>query len=153
MKFFKHLILFLIINFGALGIGYWLMADGPQGLWYTQLHKAPWSPEDWVFGVAWTSIMILFSVYMAFLYLKRPTDKILTLFIAQFFLNVSWNYVFFNLHLIDLSLIIIMLLTLVVSAFFFTYIRDLKGKSILIIPYLIWLSIATSLNLYIYLYN
>lgn len=153
MKFTKAFIIFLVINFGALGIGSWLMAEGPQGDWYQQLKKAPWTPEGWVFGAAWTTIMICFSVYMAFLYLKRPTSKVLQLFAIQFVLNIGWNFMFFNQKLIAAGLANIILLTIIVAAFFITYFKDLKGKSILILPYLIWLCIATSLNLYIQLYN
>jgi tryptophan-rich sensory protein len=97
--------------------------------------------------------MVLFSLYMAFLYLKRPTTKIATLFIIQFVLNISWNFLFFNQKLTDIALLYIILLTIIVSALFLTYIKDLKGKSLLILPYFIWLCIATSLNLYISLYN
>ena len=153
MKFLKPFIVFLIINFGALGFGTWLMAEGPRGDWYTHLEKAPWTPDGWVFGAAWTTIMICFSAYMAFLYLVRFTNKVRTLFVIQFVLNVSWNLLFFNQKLIDLALIDIVLLTIIVTAFLFTYAKDLKGKSILILPYVIWLCIATSLNLYISLYN
>ncbi|WCO00548.1 TspO/MBR family protein [Psychroserpens ponticola] len=153
MKFFKPFIIFLIINFSALGIGSLFMANGPKGDWYMQLEKAPWTPEGWVFGAAWTIIMICFSIYMAFLYLKRFTKKVITLFIIQFILNISWNLLFFNLKLVDLALVNIILLTLIVIAFLITYAKDLKGKSLLILPYAIWLCIATSLNLYISLYN
>ena len=153
MKFFKSFIVFLIINFGALGIGSLLMANGPKSDWYLQLNKAPWTPDGWVFGTAWTSIMICFSIYMTFLYLKRPTQKVIALFIVQFILNVSWNFLFFNQKLIDVALVNIVLLTVLVCALFITYFKDIKGKSILILPYFIWLCIATSLNLYIFLYN
>ncbi|WP_460218532.1 TspO/MBR family protein [Psychroserpens sp. MEBiC05023] len=153
MKFVKPFIVFLILNFGALGIGSWFMANGPQGNWYQQLEKAPWTPDGWVFGAAWTTIMICFSAYMAFLYTKQPTKKVLLLFCFQFIMNVGWNIVFFNQKLIDLGLITIVSLTIIVAAILMTYYKDLKGKSILILPYLIWLCIATSLNLYISLYN
>lgn len=153
MKFFKTFIIFLIFNFGALGIGNLLMTDGPQGAWYVLLKKAPWTPDGWVFGAAWTTIMICFSAYMAFLYLNRPTNKVMFLFGIQFILNIAWNFLFFNQKLIDVALANLMLLTIIVTAFFFTYIRDLKGKSILILPYISWLCIAISLNLYIFLYN
>lgn len=153
MKLLKSLIVFLIINFGALGIGTWLMAEGPQSDWYLQLEKAPWTPDGWVFGVAWTTIMICFSVYMAFLFVKGFTRKVQILFIIQFILNVSWNLLFFNQKLIDLALLNITLLTIIVIALLITYFKSLKAKSILIMPYVIWLCIATSLNLYIALYN
>lgn len=129
------------------------MADGPQGQWYQSLSKAPWTPDGWVFGVAWTTIMICFSIYMAFLYSIRPTSKVKLLFTIQFLLNVGWNFIFFNQKLTILGLITIILLTIIVAAFLLTYLKDLKVKSALILPYLIWLCIATSLNLYIVLYN
>lgn len=153
MKFLKPFIIFLIINFGALAIGSLLMNNGPQGDWYMQLNKAPWTPDGWVFGVAWTTIMICFSLYMTYLYLERFTQKTQLLFIIQFVLNVSWNLVFFNLKFIDIALVNIVSLTIIVTAFLLTYFKDLKMKSLLILPYVIWLCIATSLNLYISIYN
>ncbi|WP_435413008.1 TspO/MBR family protein [Psychroserpens mesophilus] len=153
MKFLKPFFVFLLLNFGALGIGSFFMAEGPQGDWYLQLDKAPWTPDGWVFGVAWTSIMICFSIYMVSLYLKRFTKKVRILFLIQFILNISWNFLFFNQKHIDLALVNITLLTFIVAVFLFTYLKDLKIKSIFILPYLIWLCIATSLNLYISIYN
>lgn len=153
MKFIKPLLIFLVLNFGALGIGALFMAEGPQGDWYLQLQKAPWTPDGWVFGAAWTFIMICFSIFMTFLYLERFTIKVQVLFVMQFILNVSWNYLFFNQKLIDIALINIMLLTFIVSIFLITYMKDLREKSLLIAPYLIWLCIAASLNLYISINN
>lgn len=153
MKFFKTLIVFLIINFGALGIGSFLMENGPKSDWYTQLNQAPWTPDGWIFGVAWTTIMICFSIYMTYLYLDVSSHKVKILFFIQVILNVSWNFVFFNQHFITAGLVNIVLLTIIVFAFFFTYLNDLKAKSALILPYAIWLCIATSLNLYIVVYN
>jgi tryptophan-rich sensory protein len=153
MKFWKAFIVFLILNFAALGLGTWLMGDGAQSQWYLDLNKAPWTPPGWVFGAAWTSIMLLFSIYMAFLINARTTKKVIILFFVQFLLNISWNLVFFNQQLIAIGLAVITALTLIVAAFFVTYLNDLKWKSLLILPYLIWLGIATSLNLYVFIYN
>ncbi len=153
MKFLKPLIVFLIINFGALAIGTWLMQNGPQNDWYLDLNKAPWTPDGWVFGAAWFSIMVCFSIYMTFIYLEDFHKKTIALFIIQFILNVAWNLWFFNLKLINIGLLNIVLLTIVVFIFLFTYYKLLKWKSVLILPYAIWLCIATSLNLYIFLYN
>ena len=153
MKAFKTFLVFLIINFGALGVGGWLMNNGPQTLWYLDLNKAPWTPPGWVFGAAWTSIMLCFSIYMTVLYLSQNTTKLKILFIIQVVLNVIWNYIFFNQHLISIGLMVISLLTLLILYFLIEYRNQLKAKSILILPYFIWLCIATSLNLYVVLYN
>ena len=62
MKFAGTLILFLVLNFGALGIGTILMDNGPQSLWYT-FNQAPWTPMGWVFGAAWTCYDFLFCIF------------------------------------------------------------------------------------------
>jgi tryptophan-rich sensory protein len=153
MKLLKYIIIFLLINFGALAIGSWLMENGPQTNWYITLNKAPWTPPGWVFGVAWTTIMVCFSIYMGYLFQNNTSKKVISLFTIQFILNVIWNYIFFNQHMIGFGLIVIMLLTAVVSVFLFDYKNVLKTKSLLILPYFIWLCIATSLNMYILIHN
>ena len=129
------------------------MDDGPQTEWYQNLNQAPWTPPGWVFGVAWTTIMLCFSIYMAYLYKAKPNTKLKILFLIQLVLNIIWNYIFFNQHLISIGLICIFLLTLVIGKFLIDYKDELKAKSLLVLPYFIWLCIATSLNAYILIYN
>jgi len=149
----KYLILFLFINFGGLALGSWLMNNGPNTDWYLNLTKAPWTPPGWVFGAAWTSIMIFFSIYLTFLFTKNYNQKKLFLFSIQFLLNVSWNYLFFNKHEIFTAFISIILLTALIFFLFFHYYKAHKKVSFLLLPYMIWLCIATSLNLYILIHN
>ena len=149
----KYLILFLLINFGGLAFGSWLMNNGPKTDWYLNLTKAPWTPPGWVFGAARTSIMICFSIYLIFLFTKDYNQKKLFLFSIQFILNVSWNYLFFNKHEVFIAFISIVLLTALIFFLFFHYYKALKKVSYLLLPYMIWLCIATSLNLYILIHN
>ena len=144
---------FLVLNFSALGIGNLLMNNGPTSNWYMELNKAPWTPPGWFFGVAWTTIMICFSIYMSFLIVQKPNSYVLSLFIIQFLLNIFWNYAFFNQHLVGLGLLIILLLTLVVGYFLITYTSQLSQISLLIVPYFVWLIVASSLNAYVYFNN
>lgn len=149
----KYLILFLVINFGGLAVGSWLMNEGPTSFWYNNLSKAPWTPPGWVFGAAWTTIMICFSIYLMYLFTKSYSDKKLSLYIIQVIFNVSWNYIFFNQHQVLLAQIVITLLTALIFYFFFTFFKEQKSKSYLLMPYMVWLCIATSLNLYILVNN
>ena len=130
----KYLILFLFINFGGLALGSWLMNNGPNTDWYLNLTKAPWTPPGWVFGAAWTSIMICFSIYLIFLFTKNYNQKKLLLFGIQFILNVSWNYLFFNKHEIFISLISITLLTALIFFLFFHYYTALQKSQLLASP-------------------
>ncbi|QTD38535.1 tryptophan-rich sensory protein [Polaribacter batillariae] len=153
MKQLKLTILFLIINFGGLAIGNWLMENGPMTDWYLNLNKAPWTPPGWVFGVAWTLIMICFSIYLGKLFSEENTQKTKLVFLFQFILNVSWNYIFFNQHLVLFGLITITLLTSLLFYYFFKLSAKVKNYKYLLLPYMIWLCIATSLNLYVFIHN
>jgi len=153
MKFYIRLVVFLIINLGALAIGAYLMDNGPRTTWYLSLEKAPWTPPGWVFGAAWTTIMICFSVYMAKLIEVKYTKTVLALFTIQFILNVSWNYIFFNQHMIALGMINIILLLTLVGIIAFNYKSEVKLYTLFIIPYILWLIVASSLNGYILFHN
>jgi benzodiazapine receptor len=153
MKIFKLIFFYLIVNFSALVIGIWLMNNGSTSDWYISLVRAPWEPDGWVFGFAWTFLMICFAVYLAKLSTLTNSRKIIAAVLVQYFLNIIWNYLFFNQHDIILGLIDISLLTFVVTFILFKNLPTMKYYSILILPYFIWLLIATSLNLYIAIYN
>jgi tryptophan-rich sensory protein len=153
MKLSKLILLFLVLNFGGLAIGNWLMENGPMTDWYVNLNKAPWTPPGWVFGAAWTLIMICFSIYLGKLFNEENTQKTKIIFLIQFILNVSWNYIFFNQHLILFGFITITLLTALLFIYFFKLSHKLGNYKYLLLPYIIWLCIATSLNLYILVHN
>lgn len=149
-----RLIIFLVLNFGALALGSYFTGKGVPSEWYAELNKAPWTPPGWAFGAAWTTIMICFSIYMAYLWpLEDNKSFLIGIFVVQWLLNISWNPVFFYYHNILGGLLIIAALTILVEYFLFHYWSDLKWKSVLILPYCIWLLIATSLNAYIVLKN
>ena len=148
-----RILLFLIINFGGLFIGGLFTGEGVPSDWYQNLNKAPWTPPGWVFGAAWTTIMICFSVYMAILWKKITLKKLLYIFIAEFILNVIWNPLFFHFKWINIALLSISLLTILIIYMAVSLRTEMRYKTLLIFPYLIWLTIATSLNGYIVLYN
>ena len=149
-----RIIVFLILNFAALGIGGMFTGSGVSSDWYMSLSKAPWTPPGWVFGAAWTSIMICLAFYMAYLWPSVQNKKFLIgLFALQWILNVAWNPVFFHFHSTAWALLVIVSLTVLVAYFLVNYYPVLKIKSALILPYLIWLIIASSLNAYILFKN
>ncbi len=130
------------------------MGDGPNSDWYKSLAIAPWTPPGWVFGVAWITIMVCFTFYMAQLWEVMDKSKSVVYFFGlQWVLNVIWNPVFFHFHQIFLGLIVIVFLSGLVIYFLFGFWSQLKLKSLWVLPYALWLLIATSLNAYILLNN
>ena len=154
MKKIVYFILFLILNFGSLALGSWLMNGESTGTWYANLNKAPWTPPGWVFGVAWSTIMFCFSWYLTELFSNRASKFLWLLYTFQVVLNVSWNWIFFNQHFISVGFFTILILTMVLLYYFITFRNDkLKYAKYLLVPYIIWLCIATSLNGYIFFNN
>ena len=143
-----------MLNFAALGLGGLFTGGGVASDWYAELDKAPWTPPGWVFGFAWTTIMVCFAFYMAALFKKEQHKKtVVLLFGVQWILNVSWNPAFFYFQNALVGMVIIVGLTSLVAFLFFKFLNPLKGWSLLIAPYLLWLLIATSLNGYILFNN
>ena len=141
--------LFFILNFGALALGSLLMGSSPvENEWYVQLNKAPWTPPGWVFGAAWTTIMLLFTIYLTIQEKGKLNNRwFLALFTLQFLTNVLWNPIFFHFHWTFLGMIVMLLL--IVSLVLMLYYFKLRSwKSLFLLPYLIWLSVAFSLNTY-----
>lgn len=149
-----RLILFLALNFGALALGGIFAGQGAVSDWYDGLQKAPWTPPGWVFGFAWTTIMICFSIFMSMAWEKiNNKKKFVLLFSIQWILNVGWNPSFFYYHNVLFGIIIICSLTLLIAYLLMNYYKTLGSLTFFLLPYLIWLCIATSLNGYILFMN
>lgn len=148
------LTIFLLLNFGALALGGLFTGKGVPSEWYINLSKAPWTPPGWVFGAAWTTIMICFSIYMSMVWTVTEDKRVLIiLYSTQWILNVGWNPTFFYYNKVLTALFLISALTVLVGFILLFYWHTLKLKSLLIAPYFIWLLIATSLNGYIFFKN
>lgn len=150
------LILFFLINFSALGIGSVLIGNPGTNEWYQNVNKAPWTPPGWVFGVAWTAIMVCFSLFLYQASNKFTFSELKVFYIlvsVQWLLNVFWNPVFFRYHYVLVGLVMIIALTVLVGWFLFWGFKNMGYSGLYVLPYFIWLIIATSLNGYIYLKN
>ncbi|MEN9973869.1 MAG: hypothetical protein RIS20_2216 [Bacteroidota bacterium] len=156
MKKLGVIILFLVLNFGALAIGGLLMGSRPiENSWYQGLNQAPWTPPGVVFGIAWTIIMLCFSIYLG----TNPQfvlgeKKQRNTYILHLLLNIFWNPVFFYLHLAWLAfpLLVGLFLTLMRLNRQMGYSLS-SPKSWWLFPYFVWLIIAASLNAYIAIMN
>jgi translocator protein len=149
-----RLFIFLAINFAALALGGIFTGKGSPSEWYQELAKAPWTPPGWTFGAAWTTIMICFSFFMAYAWNSANSHKILiALFVVQWILNVGWSPIFFHYHFLTFGFITISALTILIAWMMIYYFPQTKYWTLLLLPYLVWLMIATSLNGYILLKN
>jgi len=153
MSYKSRVVWFLFLNFSLLAVGSIFTGDALQNDdWYKKLNRAPWEPPGWVFGFAWVTIMICFSYYLAGLFAeKSPTNNIfLTSCLA---LNTLWSPLFFAGHQVGLALVVMVLLDLLIWFRLITEISQRKKRGILLLPYSLWLLIATSLNAWVLVMN
>ena len=150
----KTALFFGLLNFGGLYLGALSTTPGVSSDWYINLNQATWTPPGFVFGLAWTSIMICFTAYMMLLWQEvSMRGQVKKLFLLSWVLNVLWNPVFFAMHQTSLALFIITGLLILLMIMAVLYLKLLGLKTLLIAPYILWLVIATSLNAYIVLQN
>lgn len=149
--FYVRLLLFLLINFAGLSLGGLFTSEGVSSDWYANLNKAPWTPQGWVFGVAWTTIMICLAIFMSKAWNLIGRKPLAFLFGLQWLLNFVWNPIFFGFHEMGCGLLVIIGLTVIVVLLFLRYPNNTFKW--LLLPYILWLGIATSLNLYSWIFN
>lgn len=126
--------------------------------WYPTLIKPFFNPPNWVFAPVWTILFIMmgFSGEMIWNHLENSPDEVkkaFTFFIVQLGLNALWSYLFFGLQNPLLALIEIILLWLMIFETYNQFQKINKTASLLLIPYLAWVSFATLLNFSIWWLN
>ena len=118
--------------------------------WYKNLKKSKITPPSYVFGIVWPILYLLLIIFFLFAY-KNQEYKALSFFMIQLALNLSWTTIFFRYRKLKIGLgliILIILLTLITIL----YLNN-RNIAIFLIPYLLWLTLATYLNFYIVLNN
>ena len=124
--------------------------------WYKKLKKAPWTPPSKVFGIVWSILYILLFISFFLVWNDKkcfPYCNALTFFLIQLVLNLSWTTIFFKFKKPIIALVSIILIILFTLLTFKLFIKINKTAAYLLIPYISWLLLASSLNLYIVLYN
>ena len=118
--------------------------------WYYSLEQPAWAPPDYMFGVIWTSIFAMIAVAGVFAWEKAPTRReteiSLGLFALNGFLNLGWSFLFFRLQRPDLAFYELIALWLSVLILILFCGRFSKWSALLLVPYLIWVTIAGALN-------
>jgi benzodiazapine receptor len=125
--------------------------------WYASLNKPWFTPPSWVFGPVWTTLFILMGISL-FLVLREGWERKdvqigTAIFGVQLLLNVLWSYLFFGLQSPLYGLIGIAALWIAILVNIIWFFRISRPAAILLVPYIIWVSIASALNYGIYVLN
>ncbi len=125
--------------------------------WYATIQKPWFTPPSWVFAPVWTTLYVLMGIALYLVLKKGLTTKYvkraIALFGIQLGLNTVWSPAFFSLKnpLLGLIVILFLIAFLVPTIYYFYKIR--KEAGLLLIPYIVWVGIATALNYSIWIIN
>lgn len=123
------------------------------GAWYEGLRKPGFTPPNWAFPVAWTTLYVLIAWAGARLAGLPGSGMALALWGAQIALNTLWTPVFFGARRMAAGMAIIAILWLVVAALMVEAFRLDLWAGMMILPYLAWLCVAAALNFRIWRLN
>lgn len=155
LKKLPLLILSVGLCLGAGSIGT-IFTTSSIPTWYAVLNKPFFSPPNWVFGPVWTLLYIMMGVA---LYLvisekkKAAREKAVQVFAIQLILNVAWSVIFFGLKNPFLALVDIVALWIGIYFTIKSFYKINKLAGNLLVPYLLWVSFATILNVSIVILN
>ena len=123
--------------------------------WYPTLEKSVLTPPGFVFPIVWTLLYICIGFSLAYILLQEPEKKFVLVFLwsSQILFNFLWSILFFYMKSPLLGFIDIILLDIVVILFIICSFKSSKVSSLLFIPYLVWLVLATYLNGYVMFNN
>jgi tryptophan-rich sensory protein len=123
----------------------------PRAEWYASLKKPTWQPPNWLFGPMWTVILGLaaWSAVIAWEAASGPAEQrsILILFGVNGVFHLAWSPLFFKLQRPDWALAEVPFLWASVLALIVGLWPISQFAALLILPYLLWVSIAAFLNL------
>jgi len=124
--------------------------------WYADLKKPSWTPSTWVFAPVWIVLYIMIAFSGWIVWVKSGYDlhnTAMKVYSFQLLCNALWPWLFFAMHntvfaFIDITALLILIMFNM--AYFWRY---SPFASLLLFPYLIWVSFAMSINFVIALYD
>ncbi len=145
----------IVICFAAAGLG-GLVTTPNIPDWYAHLAQPTWTPPSWLFGPVWSCLylMMAISAWLVWRQNGLATARLpIGLFALQLGLNSAWSILFFGLHspgaaFLDIVLLWAAIVTTITAFWYWSH-----WTSLLLLPYLAWVSFAAALNLAIWRMN
>jgi tryptophan-rich sensory protein len=124
--------------------------------WYAALKKPVFNPPNWIFGPVWTTLFVMMGISLFLVWdmgSKKDVKWAMTIFGIQLLLNVLWSIVFFGMRapLGAFGVIIVLWASILATIISFSRVSNLA--TLLLVPYILWVSFAAVLNFAVVLLN
>ena len=148
MSYLTFAIFFLIV-LAAAASG----AIFKPGAWYRDLRKPPWTPPDWAFPVVWSVLYFMIATAGYIVWMADPSSPAMALWVAQLVLNAAWSWLFFGRRDMVIALADVAGMWLCILGFIIAAWPLAPIASLLFMPYLVWVGVASALNLRVWQLN
>lgn len=146
-------LIFWLVFFEVVGFLLGLTTQANLYPWYENLNKSALTPPGYVFSIVWTILYGLLALITWMILNKKPPQSFTTLFIIQMLMNWLWTPLFFHFHYLTLSAVWIIVLVCINVILAIKFRTENKLIVWLLIPYILWLTLASYLNGFIAVMN
>jgi tryptophan-rich sensory protein len=151
-KLIVSILIPLIVGFASS-----LATLGSITTFFDVLNKPSWTPPAWAFAPIWTTLYILMGIALFLVWRagfeRRDVKIAIFVFALQLILNFFWTIIFFGFKSLFGGLIEIVFLWIVILINIILFYRISKAAGILLVPYILWVTIASYLNYSVYILN
>jgi len=125
----------------------------PDDWYFKDLKKPSWTPPPWLFPLAWTTLYLASAVAATLVAVQDDAGMALAFWALQIALNTLWSPVFFGLKRLGVAMVVLCGLWVAVLGTMLTFWQLVPLAGYLVAPYLVWVSYAGALNLWIWRKN
>jgi len=148
--------------------------------WFVNLQKPVFSPPNWLFAPVWSLLFLLMGISFYLVWDKNwqaknkinwlknikcsekfenlfsnfsDKTKTIAIFFIQLILNIFWSFLFFGFHNPAFAFFDLLLLWIAIFLTIIYFYRVSKWAGYLLVPYILWVSFAGVLNLFLWILN
>lgn len=156
VKRYLKLVFSILASLSAGAVGSIFTIRGLEP-WYEGLTKPWFAPLGEVISVIWITLYVLMGISLFIVLTEDLGESKVRLaigaFAVQLIVNASWSFLFFGLESLVMGLVGIVSLWIAVAVTIYLFYRISKKASYLLVPYIVWVSIAMVVNVSLYLLN
>lgn len=124
---------------------------------YNTLKKSLLTPPNIVFQIVWLVLYTLIGIAAYRIYMNNKAEKNdyngYFYYLVQLLINFLWTIIFFNLRLYGISFILIIILLILITITTIKFFKVDKISGVLMVPYIGWITFASYLTFYIWIFN
>ncbi|MCX8015779.1 MAG: tryptophan-rich sensory protein [Patescibacteria group bacterium] len=124
--------------------------------WYQYLKKPSFAPPNWLFGPAWILFYFLMAVAAFLVWRERENKNIksaLSIYLIHLIFNALWSIIFFGLKNFGFAFFEIVILWILILLTIIKFYKIKPLAAFLLIPYILWVTFASILNLAVWMLN